>query len=54
MLRYGRLTHRSGFGGRGWDIGDGNHLEDADILPRVQAERLWAVIMDGYPYLGAA
>ena len=54
MLRYGRLTHRSGFGDRGWGIGDGNYLEDADILSRVQAERLWVVIMDGYPYLGAA
>ena len=54
MLLYGRLTHRSGFGGRVWGIGDSNHLEDADILPQVQAERLWAVVLDGYPYLGAA
>ena len=46
MLRYRRLTYRSGFGDRGWGIGDGNYLEDA--------ERLWVVIMDGYPYLGAA
>ena len=53
-VRAAELTHRSGFGGRGWGIGDGNHLEDADILPRVQVERLWAVVMDGYPYLGVA
>ena len=32
MLRYGWLMHRSRFGGRGWDIGDGDDLEDADIL----------------------
>ena len=32
MLRYGRLMHRSRFGGRGWGIGDGDDLEDADIL----------------------
>ena len=54
MLRYGWLTHGSGFGGRGFGIGDGDHLEDAYILPRVQAERLWAVIVDSYPHFGAA
>ena len=51
MLRYGRLTHGSGFGGRGLGIGDSDHLEDAYILPRVQAEMLWAVIVDSYPTL---
>ena len=49
MLRYRRLMHRSSFGGRGWGIGDGDDLEDADILSCVQAERLWAVVMDSYP-----
>ena len=53
MLRYGRMTQGSGFGGRGFGIGDGDHLEDAYILPRVQAERLWAVIVDSYPHFGA-
>ena len=33
MLRYGWLMHRSRFGGRGWGIGDGDDLKDADILP---------------------
>ena len=49
MLRHGRLMHWSGFGGRRWRIGDGHYLEDADILSGMQAKRLWAVIMDGYP-----
>ena len=29
-------------------------LEDADILPRVQAERLWPVSVNSYPQLGTA
>ena len=33
MLRHRWLMHRSRFGGRGWGIGDGDDLEDADILP---------------------
>ena len=33
MLRHWWLMHRSRFGGRGWSIGDGDDLEDADILP---------------------
>ena len=33
MLRHGWLMHRSRFGGRGWGIGDGDDLEDTDILP---------------------
>ena len=32
MLRYGWLMHRPRFGGQGWGIGDGDDLEDADIL----------------------
>ena len=54
MLRYGWLTHGSGFGGRGFGIGDGDDLEDAYILTRVQAERLWVVVVDSYPHFGAA
>ena len=27
-------------------------LEDADILPRMQAERLWPVVVNGYPQFG--
>ena len=53
MLRDGWLIHWSRFGGRGWSIGDGDDLEDADILSGVQAKRLWAVIVDGYPQFGA-
>ena len=49
MLRHGWLMHRSRFGGRAWAIGDSDDLEDADILPWVQAKRLWAVIMNSYP-----
>ena len=54
MLWHGWLMHWSRFGGRGWGIGDGDDLKDADILPGVQEKRLWAVIMDGYPQFGAA
>ena len=54
MLRHGWLMHWSRFGGRGWNIGDGNDLEDADILPGMQAKRLWAVVVDSYPQFGAA
>ena len=54
MLRYGWLPYGSWFGGRGLGLGDGDDLEDTDILPQVQAERLWAVVVDGYPYFGAA
>ena len=46
--------HWSRFGGRRWSIGDGHDLEDADILSGMQAKRLWAVVVDGYPQLGAA
>ena len=46
--------HGSRFGGRRWRIGDGNDLEDADILSRMQAKRLRAVVVDGYPQFGAA
>ena len=54
MLRYGWLTHGSRFRGRGFGIGDSDDLEDAYILPRVQAERLWAVVVDSYPHFGVA
>ena len=53
MLWYGWLTHGSGFDGRRFGIGDCDHLKDAYILPLVQAERLWVVIVDGYPHFGA-
>ena len=53
MLRYVWLTHGSWFGGRGFGIGDDDDLEEAYILPRVQAERLWAVVVDSYPHFGA-
>ena len=54
MLRYGWLTHRSGPGGWRFVVRDGNHSQGAYILTRVQVERLWAVVADGYPHLGAA
>ena len=54
MLRHGWLMHRSRFGGLGWSIGSGNDLEGADILSGMQAKRLWAVVVDGYPQFGAA
>ena len=52
MLWHGRLVHWSGFRGRGGRVGDSHDLEDADILPRMQAERLWPVVVDGYPQFG--
>ena len=54
MLRHGWVMHGSRFGGRRWSIGDGNNLEDVDILSGMQAKRLWAVVVDGYPQFGAA
>ena len=42
------------FGGRRWSIGDDHDLEEADILSGMQAKRSWAVVVDGYPQLGAA
>ena len=54
MLRHGWVMHGSRFGGRRRRIGDGNDLEDADILSRMQAKRLWEVVVDGYPQFGAA
>ena len=54
MFRYGWLAHRLGRGGRWLRISDGDHLQSAHILTRVQAERLWALIVDGYPHFGAA
>ena len=44
--------HWSGFRGREGRVGDGHDLEDADILPRMQAGRLWPVIVNGYPQFG--
>ena len=38
--------------GRGGRVGDSHDLDYADILPRMQAERLWPVVMDGYPQFG--
>ena len=52
MLWHGRLVHWSGFRGRGGRVGDSHDLEDADILPRMQVERLWPVIVNGYPQFG--
>ena len=54
MLWHGRLMHWTGLRGRGGRVGNGHDLEDADILPRVQAERLWPLIVDSYPQLGTA
>ena len=54
MLRYGGLMHGPGFVRWSWGILDGDNLEDAYILPRVQAEGLWAVVVNGYPHFGAA
>ena len=49
MLWHGRLMHWSGFRGRGGRVGDSHDLEDANILPRMHAERLWPVVVNGYP-----
>ena len=46
--------HWSGFRGRGGRAGNCHDLEYADILPRMQAERLWPVVVDGYPQFGTA
>ena len=54
MLWHGRLMHWSGVGGRGGSVGDSHDLEDVNILPRMQAKRLWPVVMDGYPQFGTA
>ena len=52
MLWHGRLVHWSVFRGRRRRVGDSHDLEDADILPRMQAERLWPVIVNDYPQFG--
>ena len=52
MLWHGRLVHWSGLEVEEGSVGDGHDLEDADILPRMQAERLWPVIVNGYPQFG--
>ena len=49
MLWHWRLVRWSSFRGRGGCVDDSHDLEDADILPRMQAERLWLVIVNGYP-----
>ena len=54
MLRHGWLMHGSRFGGRRSCIGDSHDLEDANILSGMQAKRLWAVVVDGYPQFRAA
>ena len=46
--------HWSGFRGRRGRVGNSHDLEDADILPRMQAERLWPVVVDGYPQFETA
>ena len=52
MLWHGRLVRWSGFRGRGRRVGNGHDLEDADILPRMQAKRLPPVIVNGYLQFG--
>ena len=52
MLWHGRLVHWSGFRGRGGRVGDSHDLEDTDTLPRMQAERLWLVVVNVYPQFG--
>ena len=54
VLWYGWLAKRLG-GGWWWlRVNDGDYLQGAYILARVHAERLWTVVVDGYPHFGAA
>ena len=54
MFRDRWLVKRLGGGWGRWRVSEGDDLQGAYILARVQTERLWTVIMDRNPYFGAA
>ena len=51
MLGHGRLMRRTRLGGCGRCVSHSHNLEDANVLSRMEVERLGPVVVDGNPEL---